>query len=98
MNLTVKNLHKSDFAPYICCSENALGKGDARIRLQGEGETDILMRSKINSKQLDFNMKAVSEHEKFVISLQKLLVRVELQLESLLNYFLEKCSRRERTK
>lgn len=34
MNLTVKNLHKSDFAPYICSSENALGKSDARIRLQ----------------------------------------------------------------
>lgn len=36
MNLTVKNLHKNDFAPYICSSENALGKGEARIRLQGE--------------------------------------------------------------
>lgn len=35
MNLTVKNLHKNDFAPYICSSENALGKSDARIRLQG---------------------------------------------------------------
>lgn len=35
MNLTVKNLHKSDFAPYSCLSENALGKSDARIRLQG---------------------------------------------------------------
>jgi hypothetical protein len=34
MNLTVKNLHKSDFQPYICLSENALGKSDARIRLQ----------------------------------------------------------------
>ena len=37
MNLTVKNLHKNDFAQYSCCSENALGKGDARVRLQGEG-------------------------------------------------------------
>jgi len=36
MNLTVKNLHKNDFAAYICSSENALGKSDARIRLQGE--------------------------------------------------------------
>ena len=36
MNLTVKNLHKSDFAPYTCSSENALGKSDARIRLQGK--------------------------------------------------------------
>ena len=37
MNLTVKNLHKGDFAPYTCSSENALGKSDARIRLQGKG-------------------------------------------------------------
>lgn len=36
MNLTVKNLHKNDFVPYICSSENALGKSDARIRLQGK--------------------------------------------------------------
>lgn len=36
MNLTVKNLHKTDFAPYTCSSENALGKSDARIRLQGK--------------------------------------------------------------
>lgn len=41
MNLTVKNLHKNsvhgmnDFAPYICSSENALGKSEARVRLQG---------------------------------------------------------------
>ncbi|CRL01622.1 CLUMA_CG014425, isoform A [Clunio marinus] len=34
MNLTVKNLHKNDFASYICWSENALGKSDGRIRLQ----------------------------------------------------------------
>lgn len=36
MNLTVKNLHKIDFAQYTCGSENALGKSDARIRLQGK--------------------------------------------------------------
>lgn len=35
LNLTVKNLHKGDFGPYICSSINALGKSDARIRLQG---------------------------------------------------------------
>ena len=36
MNLTVRNLHKSDFGQYVCMSENALGKSDARIRLQGK--------------------------------------------------------------
>lgn len=36
MNLTVKNLHKNDFVPYTCSSENALGKSDSRIRLQGK--------------------------------------------------------------
>lgn len=36
MNLTVRNLHKSDFASYVCSSENALGKSDTRIRLQGK--------------------------------------------------------------
>lgn len=41
MNLTVKNLHKNDFAPYICSSENALGKSDARIRLQGKRNRKI---------------------------------------------------------
>lgn len=35
MNLTIKNLHKNDFSPFVCASENALGKSDARIRLQG---------------------------------------------------------------
>lgn len=36
MNLTIKNLHKNDFVPHICSSINALGKSDARIRLQGK--------------------------------------------------------------
>lgn len=36
MNLTIKNLHKNDFMPHICSSINALGKSDARIRLQGK--------------------------------------------------------------
>lgn len=35
MNLTVRSLHKGDFSPYICSSVNALGKGEARISLQG---------------------------------------------------------------
>lgn len=35
MNLTVRNLQKSDFGQYVCSSENALGKSDAPIRLQG---------------------------------------------------------------
>ncbi|XP_038110933.1 lachesin [Culex quinquefasciatus] len=33
LNLTVKNLQKSDFGAYLCSSINALGKADARIRL-----------------------------------------------------------------
>lgn len=35
MNLTIKNLQKSDFGAYVCSSNNAIGKSDARIRLQG---------------------------------------------------------------
>lgn len=41
MNLTVRNLHKGDFGQYICASENALGKSDARIRLQGKRDRKI---------------------------------------------------------
>lgn len=36
MNMTIKNLQKGDFGAYICTSINALGKNDARIRLQGK--------------------------------------------------------------
>lgn len=36
MNLTVRNLQKGDFGQYVCSSENALGKSDAPIRLQGK--------------------------------------------------------------
>lgn len=36
LNLTIKNLEKNDFGEYTCTSVNALGKQDARIRLQGE--------------------------------------------------------------
>lgn len=45
MNLTVRNLHKQDFAPYMCSSENALGKSDTRIRLQGKKEAGKLIFS-----------------------------------------------------
>ncbi|KAG4080629.1 hypothetical protein HA402_013159 [Bradysia odoriphaga] len=34
MNLTIKKLEKTDFGAYICTSINALGKHEARIRLQ----------------------------------------------------------------
>jgi hypothetical protein len=46
MNLTIRNLHKSDFLPYICLSENALGKADARIRLQGERKIKLTERKR----------------------------------------------------
>nr|CAI5845454.1 unnamed protein product [Callosobruchus analis] len=35
MNLTIKNLDKSDFGGYICQSYNLLGKAEAVVRLQG---------------------------------------------------------------
>lgn len=35
LNLTIRNLQKNDFGEYTCTSVNALGKQDARIRLQG---------------------------------------------------------------
>ena len=40
MNITVRNLQKSDFGQYVCSSENALGKSDAPIRLQGKKQND----------------------------------------------------------
>jgi hypothetical protein len=43
MNLTVRNLQKSDFGQYVCSSDNALGKSDAPIRLQGEKMTGKLI-------------------------------------------------------
>lgn len=47
MNLTVKNLHKPDFEPYTCASENALGKSDARIRLQGKTKQFYFVRAQV---------------------------------------------------
>jgi hypothetical protein len=54
MNLTVKNLHKSDFAPYTCSSENALGKSDARIRLQGKQASDGCYDVMRESRKINF--------------------------------------------
>lgn len=39
LNLTIKHLQKGDFGEYTCTSVNALGKQDARIRLQGTFST-----------------------------------------------------------
>lgn len=36
LNLTIRNIQKADFGEYTCTSVNALGKQDARIRLQGK--------------------------------------------------------------
>ena len=35
MNLTIRSLDKNDFVRYICSSENALGKAEGDVRLQG---------------------------------------------------------------
>lgn len=43
MNLTINDLKKSDFGAYVCSSINALGKSDARIRLQGTRKMIITM-------------------------------------------------------
>lgn len=53
MNLTIKSLQKNDFGEYTCTSVNALGKHEARIRLQGEcSKCTILwqmLQNKINT-------------------------------------------------
>jgi hypothetical protein len=36
MNLTIRSLEKADFVGYICSSENALGKAEGAVRLQGK--------------------------------------------------------------
>lgn len=35
MNLTIKQLDRSDFGAYTCSAENAYGKDEGSIRLQG---------------------------------------------------------------
>lgn len=35
LNLTVRRLDRSDFGTYICSAENAFGKAEGSIRLQG---------------------------------------------------------------
>lgn len=35
MNLTIKSLEQRDFGGYVCSSENALGKAEGVVRLQG---------------------------------------------------------------
>ena len=35
-NLTIRNLKSADYGSYICFSENAFGKTEGTIRLQGK--------------------------------------------------------------
>lgn len=41
LNLTIRHLTKADFGAYTCSSVNALGKSEARIRLQGMYEYNM---------------------------------------------------------
>lgn len=36
LNLTIRRLNQSDFGTYTCFAENAYGKAEASIRLQGK--------------------------------------------------------------
>lgn len=42
LNLTIRNIQKNDFGEYTCTSENALGKQDARMGLQGKFRRPIV--------------------------------------------------------
>lgn len=44
LNLTVRRLDRSDFGTYTCSAENAYGKADGTIRLQGTVTTDSTPR------------------------------------------------------
>ncbi|EDS37884.1 conserved hypothetical protein [Culex quinquefasciatus] len=54
LNLTVKNLQKSDFGAYLCSSINALGKADARIRLNDQDLQKLHPRAVEDKWELSF--------------------------------------------
>ena len=35
MNLTIRSIERADFVGYICAAENALGRAEGAVRLQG---------------------------------------------------------------
>lgn len=54
LNLTVRRLDKSDFGPYTCSAENAFGKTEGSIRLQGTVATVRINTNKLNITDLQF--------------------------------------------